>query len=290
MKDMLTEKEKIMYSIMNALSKLPIVFKGSMVTSIILNKNGFDSFRRETIDIDANWMGTAENMDKLSKHLNTALSNIGISAEPYRDYGPGRSAGFNFYQNGELVTKMDMDIGRKIAERQSFSIFEYSFFGVTPDQIITDKLCAISTDKVFRRMKDVVDLYALSSCCRVKINDIYKIKDQTEKKMEDFSAFLSREKDLEHAYEKMGRMNIKPPFEDVYGMVRELVIPIKANKHDLVWEKTGWHDLAISYNFKQLPLKKQISKVHGKIEDNLEEEPDKEKKGKTKSETLHTDD
>lgn len=236
----MTETERTMYSIMNALSDLPIIFKGSMVTSLILNEHGFDSFHRETVDIDANWVGTPEDMATLLDLLNQALSPLDIHVKAFREYGPKQSAGFKFYMHDDLITKMDMDVGRKIAGKQTFSVFEYSFNGITPDQILTDKLCAISSEKVFRRMKGILDLYALSSCCVFRINDIYAIKDQIGRQMGDFSAFLTRKDKIAHAYEKMTRIDHKPDFDDLYLMVRDIVLPLSRNEHDLVWDKNGW--------------------------------------------------
>lgn len=240
MRDKLTETEKMMYSIMNALSSLPIVFKGSMITALVLKDRGFDTFHRETVDIAADWIGTKEDMNVLCESLNKALSSLNIQVEAFREYGDKTSAGFKFYSGDELITKMDMDVGRKIADKQEFSIYEYSFSGITPDQIITEKLCAISTEKVFRRIKDIIDLYALGSCSHFRIDDIYDILDKTERSFGDFNAFLSGEEGLSQAYDKMKRMDYKPSFRDIYGLVRDIVLPVSRNEQNMSWDKNGW--------------------------------------------------
>jgi len=55
----LTEQEKKMYDVMGAIahSDVPIIYKGALVTKLILHENDFDDFMRETRDIDASWAG-----------------------------------------------------------------------------------------------------------------------------------------------------------------------------------------------------------------------------------------
>jgi hypothetical protein len=55
-----TDSEKILYQIIAVLedSGFPLVYKGAMVTKLILHENNFDHFIRETLDIDASWVDT----------------------------------------------------------------------------------------------------------------------------------------------------------------------------------------------------------------------------------------
>ena len=56
----LTDSEKLMYDVMGAIanSNVPVVYKGAIVTKLILREHDFEDFVRETQDIDANWAGT----------------------------------------------------------------------------------------------------------------------------------------------------------------------------------------------------------------------------------------
>ena len=36
---------------------VPVIYKGAMITKLILQENDFDDFLRETQDIDASWAG-----------------------------------------------------------------------------------------------------------------------------------------------------------------------------------------------------------------------------------------
>jgi len=75
----LTEQEKRMYDVMGAIanSDVPVIYKGALVTKLILQENQFDDFVRETRDIDASWVG--ENpppMELLTEMLNRALTRF----------------------------------------------------------------------------------------------------------------------------------------------------------------------------------------------------------------------
>ena len=52
----MTEKERFMYLIMGKISEsdAPIVFKGAMITKLILSEGGYTALERQTKDIDAN--------------------------------------------------------------------------------------------------------------------------------------------------------------------------------------------------------------------------------------------
>ena len=55
----MTEHERLMYQILGRISEanIPLVFKGALITKLILTENGFTTLERQTKDIDANWIG-----------------------------------------------------------------------------------------------------------------------------------------------------------------------------------------------------------------------------------------
>lgn len=75
-------------------------------------------------------------------------------------YGEGRSGGLIFSDKAtyEILFTMDVDVNRPIPLTKVYEIEAVRFFGVSPIQIIADKTAVVSTDKVFLRIKDVVDL------------------------------------------------------------------------------------------------------------------------------------
>lgn len=91
--------------------------------------------------------------------------------------------------------------------------------------MLADKLLAISSDKVFRRIKDVVDLYYMSKVIIFDKAELTEILRENGKKPENFSGFLYRTDDLRHAYDKFrleGDVE-KPPFDEVYQSVSAFI-------------------------------------------------------------------
>ena len=70
----LSDSEKLMYEVMGAIASgsVPVVYKGAMVTKLILKEHNFVDFVRETQDIDASW---ASAKLPLMKQLTTMLNN-----------------------------------------------------------------------------------------------------------------------------------------------------------------------------------------------------------------------
>ncbi|MBQ5957160.1 MAG: nucleotidyl transferase AbiEii/AbiGii toxin family protein [Clostridia bacterium] len=162
----ITANEMQMYMVMKSIydSGIPICFKGSMVLNAFLNESGFTDNVRQTVDIDANWyFDEPPTSEQMVASLQSAIdhSKLQIDVKIVRMYGNNRSAGFVLMDrktNTELFS-MDIDVNRPMPESRLYEIAGLRFYGVSPTQIIADKICAVSTNKVFRRIKDVIDLY-----------------------------------------------------------------------------------------------------------------------------------
>lgn len=228
----ITAEEKLMYDVMKAIydSGIPISFKGSMVLKACLMEAGFSDDTRHTVDIDANWNSDVPpTADQMVDSLQKAIFDKGIAlgVRIYRMYGEGRSAGFELADSttGEILFTIDVDVNRPIPLTKIYEIAGVKFCGVSPIQIISDKIAAVSTDKVFRRIKDVVDLYYLSNAFafdREAILDTLKTNSRT---LDSFDGFLNRTEELKHSYEKFrfaGDVS-KPPFEEVYQAVKNYI-------------------------------------------------------------------
>ena len=102
-------------------------------------------------------------------------------------------------------------------------------------QMIADKISAVSSDKVFRRVKDVVDLYYLSKVFDFDKEAILQALKSSNRELGDFNGFLHRRSELQHSYEKFRFAGdvVKPPFEDVYRAVKKYiktVLPKEKNR------------------------------------------------------------
>jgi len=228
----ITAEEKLMYGVMKAVydSGIPIDFKGSMVLKICLLEAGYQEEIRHTVDIDANWYSdnppTAKQMtDSLQKALER--NDIKLAVNLYRMYGEGRSAGFEISarDTGEILFTMDIDVNRPAVLTRIYEIAGFRFRGVSVDQMLADKVSAVSGDKVFRRIKDVVDLYYLSQVFPFHSTDVKQILKNNGRDLGTFQGFLHRKDELEHAYDKFrltGDVS-KPSFDDVYGAVKSYI-------------------------------------------------------------------
>lgn len=228
----ITPEEKLMYDVMKAIyeSGIPVNFKGSMVLKACLMEAGYLEEIRHTVDIDANWYSAnAPSEEEMVESLQKAISLNGIDLKVsiYRMYGEGRSAGFELKdrETDEVLFTMDVDVNRPISPSRIYEVAGVRFCGVAPIQMIADKVAAISTDKVFRRIKDVVDLYYISHVFDFNRSSVLQTIKNSGRELEGFRGFLHRSDELQHSYEKFrfaGNVN-KPPFEEVYSTVKTYI-------------------------------------------------------------------
>ena len=201
-----------------------------MVLRACLLEAGYTEETRHTVDIDANWFSaTPPTGPQMVESLEKAIrkSGIGLKVSLYRMYGEGRSAGFELkdQDTDEVLFTMDVDVNRPMPPTKIYEIEGVRFCGVALVQMIADKLSAISTDKVFRRMKDVVDLYYISKVFPFRKEEIMEVLENSGRTLNSFDGFLHRKDDLRHSYEKfrftgdVGRL----PFEEIYRTVKSYI-------------------------------------------------------------------
>lgn len=228
----ITAEEKLMYEVMKAIydSGIPISFKGSMVLKACLIEAGYAEDTRHTVDIDANWNSeTLPSADQMVESLQNAIdkSGIGLQVSIYRMYGEKRSAGFELAETttGEVLFTMDIDVNRPVQTTKIYEIEGIRFCGASPVQMIADKTSVVSTDKIFRRIKDMVDLYYISNVFEFDTANVVQTLKYSNRILGDFNGFIHRTSDLRHSYEKFrfaGGVN-KPSFEEVYSCVKKYI-------------------------------------------------------------------
>lgn len=242
----ISAEEKLMYAVMKAIydSGIPMSFKGSMVLKACLLESGFTEETRHTVDIDANWYSdTAPSAEQMVSSLQKALRNCGIdlNVSLYRMYGEGRSAGFELSDTatGDVLFTMDVDVNRPASMTKIYEVNGIRFCGAAPSQMIADKISVISTDKVSRRIKDVVDLYYISKVFAFNKAEVLEALKNSGRSLDSFNGFLHRPDDLHHSYEKFrfsGNVD-KPPFDEIYVSVKTYVKDILPEEEDRVPER-----------------------------------------------------
>ena len=251
----ITKEEKLMYEVMKAIydSGIPISFKGSMVLKACLVEAGYYEDTRRTVDIDANWNSEDYPSPKqMVESLQNAIDRNGIdlSVSIYRMYGEGRSAGFELRDRttGEIIFTMDVDVNRPEPPTKEYTIEGMRFVGVAPIQMISDKVSAISSNKVFSRVKDIVDLNYFSKAFTFDRSAVLETLKNSQKTLGDFDGFLHRQDELRHAYDKFrfsGDVN-KPSLEEIYNAVKSFISPMLpgglTEPTDLVRPKTRYNE------------------------------------------------
>lgn len=235
----------LMVRLIEELSKLniPIIFKGAVVLKTALLGTSITT-DRETHDIDGDWVETPPTMQQLEDIINAALCNITteLVALPYREYRPGRSAGFKICdQNKMEAFRIDISIKPNPYYCSYMTVNGIRFNGASPAKMFADKMHGISTNKVFRRLKDVFDLFLLSSLTGYNTQDTYIIYRTVGRELGDFDGFTHRIGDLKHAYEKLHGITNKPDFHVVYDRVYLLAEPfIVGTQQNLTWNGYNW--------------------------------------------------
>jgi len=115
---------------------------------------------------------------------------------------------------------------------------------IANDNVIADKISVIASDRVFRRAKDLVDVYALSHCVSLITADIYDIWKRESRAIGTFDAFRNRRDDLQHSYDKLRRIDAKPEFDKLYYHLVKFLQPFVENSsnpktwntNDLAWD------------------------------------------------------
>lgn len=221
-----------MYQVMGAVydSGVPISFKGAMVLKAFLLEAGYPEEMRHTTDIDGNWNSeTVPSGEEMAEAIQKAFEKKGISftARMYRMYGERRSAGFELADSatGETIFTMDLDVNRAALHTRLYEAGGFLFRGSSPAQIVADKLMSVSTDRVFRRIKDVADLYYLSQVFDFNRDQVLHLLENSGRTLDTFHGFLYRTEELRHAYEKFRFSGTagKAFFDEVYGRVREYI-------------------------------------------------------------------
>ena len=143
-------------------------------------ENDFSLTVRDTLDIDANWTDTPPSMDDSADIIQNAPADMKdqFYAEAFREYGEKKSAGIVIKSKSTDEKMVTMDISMKPASGNLLYYYgEIGIRGVLADEILADKITVMSNKLIFRRAKDLVDVYSLAYCTEVRTSDILQIID-----------------------------------------------------------------------------------------------------------------
>lgn len=283
----MTEQEKLMYEILGQIttSDIPIVFKGGLITKLILSESGLNSVQRTTKDIDANWIGQPPSMDYLVVSLNNSFGDLQKSykAIASRQYGIRQSAGISIIDKntGRKFITMDIDI-KPLIDSKTYYYEQTKIRGVLPNEILADKICVLSGDAIYKnRAKDILDVFLLSKSVEVYSKDIFDICQRAGRKIKSFDAFHNKKAEIEHAYNKLKGIEGKPDFDSVYNYLCKFVIPFE---QEIIPNKL-WNIKTLSWNDvcrTKIPLSRNQINHNAKIISNTQENQSQHNKDKNK--------
>lgn len=273
----MTEAEKKMYDLLIRFSEIesPIIFKGALITKMILSENNYNDVERLTKDIDANWVGKSPSMDILKEEIQKAAGDK-YTVEVMREYAVNRSAGFILrdIDTKEKIMSIDMDIKPSVGER-TYYYGNASIRGVMPNEVVADKLSTTSTDAIYKhRAKDLIDLYTLTHCIDVKVEDIYTVLNNKNKELNSFEPFFTHKPEIEHAYNKLKGIKNKPEFSVVYNYISKFIEPfvdIEKQRKQKHWnsEKSIWEDTPIKEKTRTVSENAKSDEQSKKVDDQL---------------------
>lgn len=221
---------------------LPVVVQGSLILKLEAMSRGMEM--RATKDIDMQWVGYA-NMSDVLNIFNDVLNNIdnNLYAEIERNYQSDGKARYEIHKSGlrDPVFRIDLHTGDGGLYCVYTTYNNVNFYGATPLKRFVDKLSVISNNIVRRRIKDIFDMYVMSFMYNLVLSDIVNTLNNRGIRLGDFYAFIHEMGNLRQAYNKMVGINIKPPFEDVYGKVYRITEPFRNGiNRNAVWNGDNW--------------------------------------------------
>ena len=234
----------LMYQVMGGLSRLdaPIVFKGHLITKLILAEERYTDLERPTIDIDASWIGTPPSMNDLTAIVNQCLQTFNgalYHAKAIREYGDTKSAGIAIVEGatGDRIFAMDVSM-KPVYGSRVYHYGEVSVRGVLANEILSDKLTVMSKRVIFRRAKDIVDVYALAHCVKVHTTEIFDmLSKHPDREVGAFDELYNRREDVAHAYDRLKGVERKPPFDEVHSYLSKFVRPFAGrDETPQVWD------------------------------------------------------
>ena len=249
----MNKMEKIMLEVMAelALAHAPIAFKGAMLLKLALEETSSNavSVVRETKDLDGDWLQTSVSMEQMKNIVEKAVQTVNpnLSVFVCREFAENKSAGFWILnQDKERLFSIDLGIRpHPFYQEYQISYQDKPLFirGATLQKMLADKVCAISSHKVFRRAKDLVDVYILSHCKGFDFLVVHRLAHGNGRTLGDFEEFCSRQDDLKHAYEKLANIENKPDFSVLYERVNLFLKPfIRKELRSREWTGEAWQE------------------------------------------------
>ncbi len=227
-----------------AYSGTPLVFKGeNLLLNVLDGKNMDKSLFRLTQDIDANWTQGNPSVSFIVSELSKALHLVDPSLQvvPLKAHIDNGMITFVVMQGAGGLFSIDILIANPVFYCE-YTIDGQAVKGATLEKMLADKIKVLSTDIIYRRGKDLFDIYALSHIKGYTTLNILKVMSVCSYVLGNFDCF-SNIKKLERAYEQVSTLGERPPFVHVCQRVQKFVYPFMfRTKSNYMWNGNSWVD------------------------------------------------
>lgn len=197
----------------------------------------------QILDIDK-WTDMIDNFDNINKHsklnIKYQISNIKIMGKTVRYFIKGNN-GVRFSIDA------NNDSNRYSYDEIKINGVKINFF--TPNIILADKLASAASNHIYRRTKDLYDIYLISTVFEFKLPKLVKrIKSKREIDTSHIEIYNPESlENLKKGYRALQfiEASAKPDFNEVYERIKYFTYPIYATLQDetvcrLYWNKNEW--------------------------------------------------
>lgn len=224
------DKLELMYKVIESMStlKYPIVFKGALVLNHLMETKGITETQRGTKDIDADWVGGRVSMEELLSIIKESIDCIeidGLEVRLIREATERRSSGFEVLLENQNLFSFDISLRKNQFTTEYITRNGVTFIGASKEKIFIDKISAISSRILYRRTKDIYDLYLLSMLEGYYIGEINYVLEHSGRRLSEFNEFINDIGEIKNAYFKMRGIINPPEFDIMYGRVRDFCSP-----------------------------------------------------------------
>lgn len=226
------------------------VLKGGTAFMSMLNESNLDNYMRSTHDIDlpvsseSAWQSFKRDIVQI---LNSNQYGVQYEVTKFKNRST-TSDSINLvasYKGTEYRLKIDMNV----SPFKTITVTYLSSTGMDAydcDTMIADKISAICSQKIYRRSKDLYDLYVLSQIRQYSLNSL--VNHIKVKRPEFFTSGVNmlvsqNYAPLEHAYSKYKGILNKPEFGAMFKICSSFICPffnLGTISRNLYWNGEYW--------------------------------------------------
>lgn len=224
------------------------ILKGGSALMSMLVEEGKTEYFRATKDIDlhvfeiSDWKSFKSNILHILNNNNHGIVYDFIESRPKCTETSDGVVLISHSQIGDMKFGIDMNVKAAniitISYLSSLSLRTYD-----KHTMLSDKIAAISSKTIFRRVKDVYDICVLSQLdCYASDDILDALLRKNPSFFESGCNMLVYEnmESLAHAYNKFYGIEQKPEFENVVGLCTKFLVPIYRKERGLLWDGECW--------------------------------------------------